>query len=120
MKLKVILFFFLLKSTISLNLFDLSDILGRVCSAISLALAIPHYIIWKRHLRILDFIQILNPVILYIGNMAVLGWGWLEFIPSFWNHSSYDGTVKYSKYAGSILSFTICLIVTIFNLDHSV
>jgi hypothetical protein len=98
---------------------------GTAISATALALSIPHYFIFKSHLRILDFLQLIylfsliNP--LYTNFAGSLSDSWLKFMPNFYS-SICDATgfacnVGYSLSAGTVLFGIILLALFITGVE---
>lgn len=99
--------------------------IGTTLSAISLALAIPHYFIFNTHLRILDFLQlaylfsIVTVLPAFSNNLSAT---WLKFIPNFYEKfCDSDGYVCNSGYAlssGTVLIGIIILALTIAGIER--
>jgi hypothetical protein len=68
-------------------------------SIAALALIVPHYVIFKSHLRMLDLLQLTYLFFIYnLFNSNALNWSWITFVPSFWT-----GLVEYSYFGISYL-----------------
>jgi hypothetical protein len=95
---------------------------GITVSAVSLALAIPHYFVFNTHLRVLDFIQLI-----FLFNLIAVNWpifasylsaSWLQFIPNFYSKfcdaNGFVCTVGYALCFGTVLVGVIvfALIIT--------
>jgi hypothetical protein len=98
---------------------------GITVSAVSLALAIPHYFVFNTHLRILDFLQLVFQFsiisTLYQTFANMLSVSWLQFIPNF--YSSFcdaDGfmcNVGYALCFGTVLIGVIILALLITGIE---
>jgi hypothetical protein len=98
---------------------------GVTVSAVSLALAIPHYFIFNTHLRILDFVQLIFLFNLVATNWAIfasyLNDSWLQFIPNFYSNYCDAGgfvcTVGYALCFGTVLVGVIILALIITGIE---
>lgn len=78
----------------------------------ALALAIPHQMLFKNHLRMLDLLQLCYLIGSATGFTSQLSYSWISFIPNFWSLLAKSST-SYLNTTGSLLSFGACLFVTI-------
>lgn len=98
--------------------------IGTTLSAISLALAIPHYFIFNTHLRILDYLQLaylfslVTTLPAFSNNLSAT---WLKFIPNFYEKfCDSDGFVCNSGYAlssGTVIIGIIILALAITGIE---
>lgn len=98
---------------------------GVTVSAVSLALAIPHYFVFNTHLRILDFVQLIflfsliNP--LYSTFINYLSVSWLQFIPNFYSSfcdaNGFMCNVGYALCFGTVLIGIIVLALLITGIE---
>lgn len=86
--------------------------IGKAYSILGLALVIPHYIVFKKHLRLLDLLQL---VFLFglSGQtfLSELAYSWVSFIPNYWKYNGVES--EYLDIAGSLLGFGTCLVIAI-------
>ena len=86
-----------------------APIIGKVFSIVALALVVPHYIVFKKHLRMLDLLQLV-----YLFNYGAstfsreLAYSWVSFIPSFWGNVP-SSMQSYLSMLGGPLSLAVCI-----------
>lgn len=100
---------------------------GTAISATALALSIPHYFIFKSHLRILDFLQLIflfstmYTVPLFSTFSQNLSDSWLKFMPNFYSSlcdaTGFTCNVGYSLSAGTVLLGIILLALFITGIE---
>jgi hypothetical protein len=105
-----------------------SSHIGTTFSALSLALSVPHYFIFKTHLRILDFLQITHLFNLinlfssvYPTFSSSLGDSWLKFMPNFYSKvcevGGYICTAGYALSAATVLLGIVLLAMFITGVE---
>lgn len=97
----------------SASCIEYAEYIGKAYSITALAFVILHYPLFKSHLRSLDLLQLCYLFTLVktpIGTFSSqLEWSWITFVPSFFTTITM-GATNYLAAAGSLLSFTVCLV----------